>query len=297
MKKLLFLFAIVAYFAVGCTPDEDGLKDNTILGDSVSGDSISGDSIPDDSILGDSGLDNDLQDFLTNCPNNEIRYVTTNDSILNQDFTNKTNFGDSKSTKLVEHVYANGYGCLKFSGDVTAIPAWCFENSATLQTVCLPNSVEKIGAYAFGRCEGLESINIPVGVTEIGNYAFEMCLNLASITVPGTVENVGQYAFSRCSALKDVTISEGVQIIGMKAFEHCAGIETIEIPSTVIEIVNYAFDRCSNLKNVYCKAECPPVCNDSFDAYVQNIYVPAESVEMYMDEWWDLADKIRAFEF
>lgn len=216
---------------------------------------------------------------------------------MDKDFTKNTNFGNSKDTKLVEHVYVNGYGCLKFSGDVTAVPAWSFDNSTTLTAVYLPNSIKKIGSYAFRRCGNLESVNISEGVTDIDNYAFEMCSKLAGITVPGTVGKIGQYAFTGCSALKNVVISEGVEIIGLKASENCTGIETVEIPSTVIDIENYAFDNCSNLKTVYCKAAYPPVCNYGFDDYVQEFYVPAESLEDYMSEWWDNASKIRAYDF
>ncbi|MBQ2127195.1 MAG: hypothetical protein II198_06000, partial [Bacteroidaceae bacterium] len=65
----------------------------------------------------------------------------------------------------------------------------------------------------------------------------------------------------------------------------------------VEEIGSYAFDKCRNLTSVYCLPVTPPIENISFAAYVQDIYVPAKSVEKYKEEWWNLAGKIRAFDF
>ena len=290
MKKILCLITIAMVIAVGCTPDSDGFTYDSILGDSIPT-VLPGDSIP--SVLpGDSTLNDALHDFFTNCPNNEIRYIA--DDSLEVDFS-KSIFNNK--IKLEEHVFEAGYGFLKFSGDVINVPSWGFNSQSSLKAVYLPACVTEIGTSAFGRCEKLESIQIPDGVTKIENYAFEWCEKLDSIIIPGSVEYIGQNAFLYCSSLKYLVISEGVKRIDSKAFECCSGLEVVTIPSTVEEIVNYAFKSCQNLKTVYCMPVTPPVANYAFDAYVEDIYVPAESVELYKEEWWNDANKIRPMDF
>lgn len=281
MKKLLCLLTIAMVIVVGCTPDSDGFTYDSILGDSIPS------VFPGDSTLNDA-----LHDFFTNCPNNEIRYIA--DDSLEVDFS-KSIF--KNKIKLEEHVFEAGYGFLKFSGDVINVPSWGFDSQSSLKAVYLPACVTEIGTSAFGRCKKLESIQIPDGVTKIENFAFEWCEKLDSIIIPGSVENIGQNAFWYCSSLKYLVISEGVKRIDLKAFECCSGLEVVTIPSTVEEIVNYAFKSCQNLKTVYCIPVTPPIENYAFDAYVENIYVPVESVELYIEEWWSYANKIRPMDF
>ena len=305
MKKLLCLLTIAMVIVVGCTPDSDGFTYDSILGDSISsvfpGDSIPSDSIFDDlfpgdsipSVLpGDSTLNDALHDFFTNCPNNEIRYIA--DDSLEVDFSNSI---FKNKIKLEEHVFEAGYGFLKFSGDVINVPSWGFDSQSSLKAVYLPACVTEIGTSAFGRCKKLESIQIPDSVTKIENYAFEWCEKLDSIIIPGSVEYIGQHAFWYCSSLKELVISEGVMNIGLKAFENCKQLEVVRIPSTVVDMQGYTFKGCENLKTVYLMCETPPYGTDPFDAHVENIYVPAESVELYIEEWWSYANKIRPMDF
>lgn len=61
---------------------------------------------------------------------------------------------------------------------------------ATLKSVTLSNTCEKIPAYAFFGCTGIEEITIGSGVKSIGNMAFSGCTAINSIYIPETVTDI-----------------------------------------------------------------------------------------------------------
>ena len=58
---------------------------------------------------------------------------------------------------------------------VVAIGGGAFAGCKDLESVTLPNSIQRIWKAAFMNCEGLMNINIPEGVTVLGNGAFKGC--------------------------------------------------------------------------------------------------------------------------
>ena len=61
---------------------------------------------------------------------------------------------------------------------VKEIGSRVFEDSTTIISITIPDSVTTIGNSAFSGCDSLTSIIIPDSVTTIGYYAFENCSNL-----------------------------------------------------------------------------------------------------------------------
>ena len=95
--------------------------------------------------------------------------------------------------------------------NVTAIDDTAFNNSPTLRSVTLPNSITSIGERAFGGCSSLTSVNLTSGLVSIGKEAFCQCTALQSITIPNTVNSIGWNAFYGCTALTDVVLPKGLQ--------------------------------------------------------------------------------------
>lgn len=75
------------------------------------------------------------------------------------------------------------------------IPDCAFENSVSLKTVKLPDSVNYIGQAAFRGCSGLYSIQLSKDLTRIDKYAFSYCENLSTIEIYDKVTSVGSDAF------------------------------------------------------------------------------------------------------
>ena len=271
---------------------------------------------------------NDLEDRL-NMPvgnNNEIFYITKYGYVLEKDFIGMTGFGNG-ITKCVEHNYANGYGCLRFSNDVTVIPRRAFEYCSSLQFIYLPKSVTeieenafvecgglkeldipdcvtRIGSGAFWSCKGLTQMVIPNNVAEIEDYTFTNCTGLLNIELPNSLTSIGDFAFFGCEGITNVVIPDSVTYIGCESFRECVGLSNITIPSEVTKIGMGAFYGCDNLTDIYCFAINPPSFYYNYNVQNRrpfpesaNIYVPKESIELYKSaEVWDCYPNIMAIE-
>lgn len=102
-----------------------------------------------------------------------------------------------------------------------------FENQY-LQSIDLPESVERVGALAFAGSK-IVSIVMGSGVKHIGDQAFLSCEKL-------TIALLGSYDY-----ISGSIESSSLESIGNYAFMNCSLLERIEIPDTVRDIGSYAF--------------------------------------------------------
>ena len=110
-------------------------------------------------------------------------------------------------------------------------------------------------------------------VTKIGDEVFYNCQKLASINFPKNLISIGEGAFYDCKSLKYLTFPESLEAIYSRPF---GKIETDHI--------------------FYFKGTTPPKIISGIDRSVKEIYVPAESVEVYKkaEGWSEFADRIKA---
>ena len=152
----------------------------------------------------------------------------------------------------------------------------------------LPNSIREIGQFAFSRTD-VESIRLPEGVEKIDYGAFYHCDRLTDVKLPQTVMKIEPYAFAETAWLQDflsnpgginnklnadlnassgdflvsggalityrgtgsnVTVPEGVRIIAAGCFKDNKNIESVAFPSTLLSIGEEAFSGCSSLDDV-----------------------------------------------
>lgn len=119
--------------------------------------------------------------------------------------------------------------------------------SKTIQTIVLPNVVQRIDDSAFANCTNLETINLPDGVISIGSSAFRNCSKLRSISLPSSIISIGSRAFEKCTLLSGITIPNGVTTIGDSAFKGCANLTSVTISDSVTSIGNSVFEDCVRL--------------------------------------------------
>ncbi len=125
-----------------------------------------------------SSIDNNLSNWIENCPNltefnvseNNL-YFSSSDGVL---------FDKSKSTLIK-----------------------CPENYQKTEYI-IPNEVKTINMGAFLDCNNLTSVILSNNITEIASLTFYNCAGLTSVTIPDSVTSIWYSAFNYCNKLTDV---------------------------------------------------------------------------------------------
>eukprot|EP00040_Diaphanoeca_grandis_P013836 m.69922 g.69922 ORF g.69922 m.69922 type:complete len:698 (+) comp24157_c0_seq1:243-2336(+) len=133
---------------------------------------------------------------------------------------------------------------------VRAIGPWAFSRCSMMNTISIPNSVQRINEGAFYR-SGLTAISIPSSIVNIANDTFMSCGSLTMITMPDTLTEIGDTAFKQCSRLTSVVIPRDTQTIGSNAFAECSSLQTITIPLGATSIGDGAFGLCGCDEEMY----------------------------------------------
>lgn len=185
--------------------------------------------------------------------------------------------------KLVKAVIPEGVKCLKYNS---------FTHCARLETICIPDSLEKIDGQIVWLSPKLKEIElspdhpvfkvednmlidkqemtlvcifepkeadtftVPQGIRRIMDYTFDIC-PYSSIILPDSLTEIGAYAFGGCHNLKSIEIPEGVTHIGSKAFLYCDRLESISLPDSLIVIGSGVFGSCVALKNIMISPDHP----------------------------------------
>ena len=145
--------------------------------------------------------------------------------------------------------------------------------SASITSLTIPNTVEKIGESAFFYCVYMQGdLIIPDSVTEINSWAFEGCSKITSLTigkgltklkagtfahcrgltsvvVPDNITYMDSANFQGCSKLESVTLSKNLTSIGQLCFFECP-LKTIALPDPLTTIPYWAFYNCVNLESI-----------------------------------------------
>ena len=158
-----------------------------------------------------------------------------------------------------------------FNKDQTQIIRYPIGKEGTHYTI--PNTVVSIYDGAFASTK-LESIDMPNGINKIGGWAFSDCMGLTSIVIPDQVSYIGTYAFSYCRNLESVTIPMSVTNIANGAFIACDNLKTVTNYSTIPQRVDSA---------------CFSYFRGGYYITTSTLYVPAQSLATYQatDVWKD----------
>lgn len=180
---------------------------------------------------------------------------------------------------------------IEFKGAVACIDKCAFYNSAikkfcaeslkeirnnvffkckNLETVELPNGIEKYGDFIFRECVSLKYINLPYDMKEIPYSMFLDCTSLEKVILPSSVKKINYGAFENCTSLSFVYIPDGVELVGMSAFEGCTSLSTVFIDGSVELIWYNAFANCG-IKHFAIRQWVSKIDNNAFaDTELQN---------------------------
>lgn len=144
---------------------------------------------------------------------------------------------------------------------------------STIQSVVLPDTIEKIGDYAFAMCYNLTSISIPDSVKSIGKGALPSSLqynesengrylasktnpyfvlvdtlttNFNTFTINSQCKIIYDSAFSGCNQLTALTLPDGVTSIGASVFSNCTALQSLTIPDSILNMSSNPFSNIFN---------------------------------------------------
>lgn len=152
-------------------------------------------------------------------------------------------------------------------------------NNKALDSVVIPNTVERIHGTAFRNCTGLRSIEFNSNLQYLGAYSFsnafcehpnnkcniklvgsieKICKNafyrsnIASVKIENTVGKevkIEKFAFERSTVIA-VELGDSVTEIGRGIFNHCNQLKYIKLSKNITTIPVEAFNECINLQTV-----------------------------------------------
>ena len=139
---------------------------------------------------------------------------------------------------------------IQFPASMKYIGSWAFYEASALQSVTLPDGIEKTDTCCFRHCVSLESVDMGQGIKEVGYGTFSENPGLTSVVFPASVQIIGGYCVEKCPNLATITIqSPSLEYVGYSAFNETA-ISEIIFPETVTNMQMSVCRMCNNLKHV-----------------------------------------------
>ena len=203
------------------------------------------------------------------------------------------------------HLYLNGKELkdLKIPNDVKCLHPQAFAHCLSIESIFIPNNIEKIENNPFYDCDNLFSIKveegnkfydsrgdcnaiiekttnklivgsketvIPAGIKCIGKAAFFGCKGLNTIDIPNSVTSIDECAFAYCTKLLSLSLSDNTDTIGDFAFAGCTGIRAIDIPDGVKTISMGSFSDCESLHTITLPKSITAIRDNAFQ-YCENL--------------------------
>ena len=205
-----------------------------------------------------------------------------------------------------------------------------FDKCENLETITLPEGLEKIGEGTFNYCRKLKSLRIPASVTDMsylggwyygmteitvaeGNTKYDSRGNCNAVietatntlisgcnktVIPDDVVAIGPFAFNAC-VTDSIAIPNSVTTIGKTAFSTCL-FTGVGLPASITSIDEAAFSGCASIKHVTSKIAEPFAIN--VNTFTEDVYstailwVPTEkAIEKYQaTDGWKKFQNIRS---
>jgi hypothetical protein len=93
-------------------------------------------------------------------------------------------------------------------------------STATFESGCAMSILDE---YAFASCSSLQSICIPSSIEAIAPFCFTNCRPLSTVTFDSRcrISALGESAFQRCALLQSICVRSSVRTISQLCFRTC----------------------------------------------------------------------------
>ena len=120
-------------------------------------------------------------------------------------------------------------------------------------TFAADSNVKEFVGSTFLGMKRLESIVIPDSVEKMGSGVFRGCENLKSVVVGAGIKVIPSSAFQGCTALEEVKFAPGSQLEKIAyphPFTNCKSLTSIELPDSCTTVEGFGFHECDNLRTI-----------------------------------------------
>lgn len=114
---------------------------------------------------------------------------------------------------------------------IERIEAGAFLGCKNLKQVNIPKTVKNIELAAFA-LSGIEELIIPEGITEIREFLCMKCNNLKRVVLPKSTDRLCFRSFMGCKSLQEIIIPEKVTLVGARSFEDCKALKSVVIKNS-----------------------------------------------------------------
>lgn len=152
-----------------------------------------------------------------------------------------------------------------------------FYKCTSLQTVSLPESLEKMGHHCFYGCTSLKCINIPDNVSEIGMGCFYGCSSLNEAILPESLTVLPDSCFRDCISLNEAILPQNITEIQKFCFAGCSSLSVVSLSGHLNDIGDLAFYACLSVKEIYIPDSVQNIGTHSL-GYGENGAVPEFSI-------------------
>jgi hypothetical protein len=163
----------------------------------------------------------------------------------------------------------------------TYIGFYAFSGDDCLESLTLPEGLERIQSGACRNCAALSHAVIPAGVTSIAADAFtgcplldslgetgsgcaleipweETCLaalltgngTLRRVVLPERVTEIPEGLFAGCTGITELRLPDRITAIRDRAFAGCTGLASLQLPAALTELGASAFAGCTALETL-----------------------------------------------
>ena len=167
------------------------------------------------------------------------------------------------------------------------IEADAFRGCMKLKRIALPRSLVFIGNEAFLGCISLQGGKFPKGIREIGEYAFAFCPSLREIILPNSIKTPGKGLFSHCEQLQRAKLPKYLENLPDKVFDDCISLELVILPARLLTIGESAFRNCNSLEKIDVPSSLTEIKESAFQNCVKLVDFPLsrESVKIAPDSF------------
>ena len=158
-----------------------------------------------------------------------------------------------------------------------------FWSNKEIETVQIPDSVERIGQLVFSKTALYKNdANWENDVLYVGKFVIVAKSTLeGEYAIKAGTTVMADGAFRSCKKLTKITIPEGMKAISLLAFRDCETLAEVVFPSTLKSIGSYAFLHCTALKAVTLPESLEKIGSYSFnDSGLTDVTIPASVKEI-----------------